>query len=39
MDGPELKAKLDTLYHLEVARNTYTAFSALLDKVGKLQAA
>jgi hypothetical protein len=39
MDGPELKAKLDTLYHLEVARNTYSAFSALLDKIGRLQAA
>jgi hypothetical protein len=39
MDGPELKAKLDTLYHLEVARNTYSAFSALLDKITKLQAA
>ena len=39
MDGSELKAKLDSLYHLEVARNTYTAFAALLDKIAKFQAA
>lgn len=39
MDGPELKSKLDSLYHLEVARNTYTAFAALLDKLAKFQTA
>lgn len=39
MEPGELKTRLDSLYHLEVARNTYLAFSQLLDKVSNFQIA
>lgn len=39
IDATELKAKLDTLYHLEVARNTYLAFRELANKMTQFQSA
>jgi len=33
MDGPQLKSTLDTLFNLEVARNTFSAFSELAEKM------
>ncbi len=32
-DSSKVKATVDSLYHLEVARNTYSAFAGLLEKM------
>lgn len=32
-DSNRIKATVDSLYHLEVARNTYTAFAGLIDRM------
>lgn len=39
LDSTELKAKLDSLYHLEVARNTYLAFNDLATKMEQFSTA
>ena len=36
VEGPKIKSTVDSLYHLEVARNTYSAFANLMDKMQSL---